>query len=215
MESGRRKLLALSILLGGLGVAWLVRPSADGAWFAPGWGGGKLILRKEGPPTGWPTSSPSSVPLLPSPSAGPSSLSGRSADALSKHSSAAGTGGMALGVPPALPPKFPFPQAETPFSEPSGTGPPHRHRIVDGDTLENLAERYLGSAVLAIEIYQANRSLIRDPHLLPIGVEITIPPRGSATVIPFSRVQAGQLSHLQEVCSSHPASGATAPSGNP
>jgi nucleoid-associated protein YgaU len=51
------------------------------------------------------------------------------------------------------------------------------HKIVDGDTLAALAERYLGSADRAREIFEANRSVLTDPELLPIGVELTIPPR--------------------------------------
>ena len=42
-----------------------------------------------------------------------------------------------------------------------------------------LAERYLGSAARAEEIYQANRDVLRDPKLLPIGVELKLPPRAS------------------------------------
>lgn len=52
------------------------------------------------------------------------------------------------------------------------------HRIVDGDTLATLAERYLGSADRQREIYEANRDLLSDPSVLPIGVELKIPPRG-------------------------------------
>ncbi len=51
------------------------------------------------------------------------------------------------------------------------------HTVVDGDTLAALAERYLGSAARAEEIYQANRDILRDPKLLPIGVELKLPPR--------------------------------------
>jgi phage tail protein X len=59
----------------------------------------------------------------------------------------------------------------------------HTHKVVDGDTLAALAERYLGSAARAEEIYQANRDVLRNPRLLPIGVELKLPPRagGAAT----------------------------------
>ncbi len=49
------------------------------------------------------------------------------------------------------------------------------HKIVDGDTLTALAERYLGSSLRAGEIFEANRDLLFDPQLLPIGVELKIP----------------------------------------
>ncbi|MCE5266451.1 MAG: tail protein X [Planctomycetaceae bacterium] len=51
------------------------------------------------------------------------------------------------------------------------------HRIVDGDTLDALAERYLGSASREGEIFAANRDVLMDPKLLPIGAMLKIPPR--------------------------------------
>jgi nucleoid-associated protein YgaU len=53
---------------------------------------------------------------------------------------------------------------------------PRTHKIVDGDTLAVLAERYLGSAARAQEIFEANRDVLPDPELLPIGAELKIPP---------------------------------------
>jgi nucleoid-associated protein YgaU len=55
------------------------------------------------------------------------------------------------------------------------------HIIVDGDSLSKLAGLYLDDPRRAAEIYELNRQLISDPELLPIGVELAIPPRtGSA-----------------------------------
>jgi nucleoid-associated protein YgaU len=54
---------------------------------------------------------------------------------------------------------------------------PRTHRIVDGDTLVSLAERYLGTADRAGEIFNANRDVLQNPRLLSIGVELKIPPR--------------------------------------
>lgn len=51
------------------------------------------------------------------------------------------------------------------------------HKIADGDTLASLAERYLGTPRRAGEIYEANRDVLFDPQLLPIGVELKIPPK--------------------------------------
>jgi nucleoid-associated protein YgaU len=50
------------------------------------------------------------------------------------------------------------------------------HKIVDGDTLPALAQLYLGSAARAREIFEANRAVLSDPELLPIGTELKIPP---------------------------------------
>ncbi len=53
---------------------------------------------------------------------------------------------------------------------------PPKHKIVDGDTLPLLAQRYLGSASRAMEIFQANRDVLADPNILPLhGVELKIP----------------------------------------
>lgn len=54
---------------------------------------------------------------------------------------------------------------------------PRRHKIVDGDTLQGLAEKYLGDRNRYMEIYEANRDALPSPEVLPIGFEIVIPPR--------------------------------------
>jgi nucleoid-associated protein YgaU len=51
------------------------------------------------------------------------------------------------------------------------------HMIVNGDSLERLAERYLGSPARSREILELNRDLLRDGSLLPIGRVVKIPPR--------------------------------------
>ena len=48
------------------------------------------------------------------------------------------------------------------------------HKIVDGDTLARLAERYLGSSDRQMEIFETNRDVLSSPDLLPIGVELNI-----------------------------------------
>lgn len=50
-----------------------------------------------------------------------------------------------------------------------------RHLIRNGDTLEKLAKRYLNDEGRALEIFEMNRDLLDNPHLLPIGVELRIP----------------------------------------
>ncbi|MCI0362041.1 MAG: hypothetical protein L0211_26460 [Planctomycetaceae bacterium] len=51
-----------------------------------------------------------------------------------------------------------------------------RHRLTDGDTLERLAERYLGNPARGVEIFAMNRDLLTAPDLLPLGKIIRIPP---------------------------------------
>jgi nucleoid-associated protein YgaU len=52
-----------------------------------------------------------------------------------------------------------------------------RHRLTDGDSLQRLAERYLGNAARADEIFAINRDVLSEPDLLPLGKIIRIPPR--------------------------------------
>lgn len=60
-------------------------------------------------------------------------------------------------------------------SDSSTEAEPRTHRVMDGDTLASLAERFLGDPARASELLAANRSLISNPDLLPIGVELVIP----------------------------------------
>jgi nucleoid-associated protein YgaU len=49
------------------------------------------------------------------------------------------------------------------------------HVIHNGDTLERLAERYLGDGARALELFDLNRDVLENPHLLPLGVELRVP----------------------------------------
>jgi len=58
---------------------------------------------------------------------------------------------------------------------PESASAPPTHKVIDGDSLALLAERYLGSANRAMEIYEANRNVLSRPEILPIGAELKIP----------------------------------------
>lgn len=49
------------------------------------------------------------------------------------------------------------------------------HRISDGDTLAGIAAKYLGGPERSGDIYRANKHVLDNPDLLPIGTEIQIP----------------------------------------
>jgi len=51
------------------------------------------------------------------------------------------------------------------------------HVVHNGDTLQRLAKRYLDDERRALEIFDLNRETLSNPHLLPIGTEIVIPPK--------------------------------------
>lgn len=71
-----------------------------------------------------------------------------------------------------------LPSAELATGETLPAEPPRctplRHRIVDGDTLEQLAEKYLGASNRASDIYRENQRILPAPDLLPIGAELLI-----------------------------------------
>lgn len=54
------------------------------------------------------------------------------------------------------------------------------HVVVDGDSLERLASRYLSDPQRSREIYELNREVLSAPDLLPIGAELKIPERVAA-----------------------------------
>jgi hypothetical protein len=62
-----------------------------------------------------------------------------------------------------------------PWPEPAEASEPRTHIVVDGDSLERLAGRYLDDASRGNEIYEANRELLASPDLLPIGAQLVIP----------------------------------------
>ncbi len=58
---------------------------------------------------------------------------------------------------------------------------PRIHVVVDGDSLEKLAGRYLGDPQRSAEIFELNRGLLSNPDLLPIGAELQMPDRALRT----------------------------------
>lgn len=80
---------------------------------------------------------------------------------------------------------------------------PIRYKIVDGDTLRSIAKRYLGDEERFMEIFEANRDVLRSPGVLPIGTELVIPVGGPPMpAVAAQRVEAAPVSVGQVV--SHP-----------
>ncbi|MHB8899818.1 MAG: LysM peptidoglycan-binding domain-containing protein [Thermoguttaceae bacterium] len=86
-----------------------------------------------------------------------------------------------LAPPPAMARTFPGSATVAgdplPATDPSGRRLRRIHQVRDGDTLEDLARRYLGDPSRWPEIFQANRDQIQDPQLLPLSARLVIPPR--------------------------------------
>ncbi len=90
---------------------------------------------------------------------------------------------------PPMSARFPAPLGPSPLDAPrrtyeAGYAPVARsatqanygtHVVTDGDTLPDLAKRYLGDATRAEELYQLNRDRLNHPDLLPIGLVLRMP----------------------------------------
>jgi nucleoid-associated protein YgaU len=50
-----------------------------------------------------------------------------------------------------------------------------RHTVIDGDTLYGLAERYYGDGERFVDLYQANREVLKRPDRLEAGTVLVIP----------------------------------------
>ena len=171
---------AICVLLGGLCAAALFRHdrprAADSGPEAPD----ELLLRYRAADQSW------KAPLH---EAGAAPTMEREPPPANPHPVTILTPAEGVEPPPALAPGYP--ESESPAKSRWGASMSmmlpvvptddavRTHTVVDGDTLTALANRYLGSAARAEEIYQANRDVLHDPTLLPIGVELKLPPRKS------------------------------------
>ncbi|HEX5472786.1 MAG TPA: LysM domain-containing protein [Lacipirellulaceae bacterium] len=73
---------------------------------------------------------------------------------------------------------------------------PCTHVIVDGDSLERIAARYLSDPSRSREIYELNRDVLSSPDLLPIGAELKIPERTTSASFDCQRSQVNSASVL-------------------
>ena len=92
-------------------------------------------------------------------------------------------------APPMLPVSFqvrePDESHRAPWQPPKlaegPAAPPREYRIRKLDTLEDLAERFLGSKDRAEELFEANSNVLKDRHILPLGAAIRIPSAGASS----------------------------------
>ncbi|MFO0791278.1 MAG: LysM peptidoglycan-binding domain-containing protein [Pirellulales bacterium] len=85
---------------------------------------------------------------------------------------------------------------------------PRTHIVEDGDSLEMLANQYLGDPLRSKEIFEFNRHVLSDPNLLPIGAELRIPDRALRNA--WSR-QSRRLGEVNEATIRQAASGNLVP----
>jgi nucleoid-associated protein YgaU len=84
-----------------------------------------------------------------------------------------------LVPPPDLPVAFRG-ASSPPLATGEMTKRPRTYFLRDGDTLESVAQRFLGDRQRAAEIFELNRQVLTSPELLPVGTEIVLPPRQPA-----------------------------------
>jgi nucleoid-associated protein YgaU len=185
MEQGVRILAACGVLAGGVLLAMLFRHQ-PGPQPSPGPDDGeRLVLRRRAdPPHGRKAPNTSAErPSQRAASEAPSSPASPTPTVLTPLATSRVPPDLAREYPGAasMPAAGDDPWSRAGSAESSASGPrPRTHKIVDGDTLPSLAERYLGSADRASEFYQANRDVLPAPAILPIGAELKIPPPSPA-----------------------------------
>lgn len=74
---------------------------------------------------------------------------------------------------------------------------PYDYIVQPGDTLERIAEKWLGGASEWPHLYQANRNRIKDPNVIKPGLKLVIPPRRDGSTTHTIRVR-GQRVPLVE-----------------
>lgn len=190
MRRPQRMVMALALLAGGAGVALVsrrpaetVRPPASSEAMQPAKSSGSLPLAlldeplQEAHLSGIiepvePTADPPSDPFLREEAAAAGAtldhadakVSWRPSTRTASYQAKSSRG--PVSREPASGTSVPVPKAATAYLT---------HRIVDGDTLSGLAQRYLGSSARFREIFIANRDRLETPDVLPIGVVLRIP----------------------------------------
>ena len=181
MDRSVKIFLAFCVLLGGVGAAMLFRhPSPRAKAPAPS-SEDLLVLRQ---PSGS-REAESVAARQPAGQRGPSDMlsyppvSGRSARNLPSTNPEEPPPRLARDYPRFYDQAVPAEHATTSggLSGAERVGGVRTHKIVDGDTLRGLANRYLGDAGRALEIYEVNRDVLPSPEVLPIGADLKIPSR--------------------------------------
>lgn len=114
-----------------------------------------------------------------------------------------GTYRSTLAVPPpplldaqAPPPPALAEQPRSPAMMPGmmagGVAPPAAYVIRDGDDLTAISVRFYGHPAAAGAVWEANRDVIPDPALLPIGATLRMPPPWSIPGLPGAAADVGR-----------------------
>lgn len=80
-------------------------------------------------------------------------------------------------------PRYPDIQAGVAASPAFASEQPRIYVVRDGDDLTGIASRFYGHPAAASAIWEANRGLLRDPGLLPIGAALVLPPQSAVAAL--------------------------------
>jgi nucleoid-associated protein YgaU len=79
-----------------------------------------------------------------------------------------------------------------PPATPPADDVPSTYVVRDGDDLTGIAARFYGHPAAAASVWAANRDVIPDPNLLPIGVHLRLPPPWTIQGLPASPAPRGR-----------------------
>ncbi len=165
----RKIVAAATILIVGLLLAWPMRKTGGDSGHlttsSPTAGLPAKPLLEIGPPFSQPDSPPASMASLTTGAMTPA----RPTDVATTPANSTDSANVVVPVEPH--------GAGLPGDAPAVDSEVRVHVVHNGDTLERLAKRYLGSESRALEIFDFNRDVLSNPHLLPIGAELRLPAR--------------------------------------
>lgn len=199
-QSNGRLAIALLVVAAGAALAWTFRQPDTPVEDASASAGSRGIVYRESPP---PVVNPATTPIptanlsVPDPFAAGNSAAQPAPTTPQRTFAAASADGLINVVPrdpgeegPSAIPHVarripPIGTADRPTLPANPPQPPdmngyrgtsvRQHKIADGDSLADLAVRYLNDPNRANEIYELNRDLLPGMDMLPIGVTIVIP----------------------------------------
>lgn len=79
-----------------------------------------------------------------------------------------------------------------PYPSSPADAPPSTYVVRDGDDLTGIAARFYGHPAAAASVWAANRDVIPDPNLLPIGAHLRLPPPWTIQGLPASPAAGGR-----------------------
>jgi phage tail protein X len=98
----------------------------------------------------------------------------------------------AHAAPPAVATEQQRSSAALPGALAGGVAPPAAYVIRDGDDLTGISVRFYGHPAAAAAVWEANRDVIPDPSILPIGATLRMPPPWSIPGLPGAAATVGR-----------------------